>query len=189
MMVQESQTFCSLWNKQGKYFKYSKIPLIQTVWNQAGAELQNILKYETLHTLTYIHTGIFLLLLLNLGRKTRGVFHLDFSLSDVSGSSVPSSVFRNSPQLKKTDEVGDKMVRRYHNGMVDTYSGRHFWTHPSDLLVFTDEDFFWQNKQNVQSWDYAPHVPDYQDFCISISQIKGMLLYFIITFITLPLTW
>jgi len=36
---------------------------------------------------------------------------------------------------------------------------------------------FSNEKQNFQSWDYSPQVPDYQDFGITGCQIKAILLY------------
>jgi len=59
-------------------------------------------------------------------------------------------------------------------------SWRPVWTCFWDLTVSLTKLFSGQ-KQNFQSWDCCPVMPDYQNFWITRHWIKGSLLYFLLT--------
>jgi hypothetical protein len=83
-------------------------------------------------------------------------------LSAGSGSSGSSFVFSCVFIAEEFDRIEDKVSQD-----ITTFDAQ---THLDFILTmslrsarFINKAFFWK-KQNFQSWDYSPQVPDYQDF-------------------------
>jgi len=94
----------------------------------------------------------------------------DGSVSLVS-SSVFSEVFTADEVYRVRDkESGDNTIIGEQNFIVV------FLNMSLRSACFTDT-LCSGKKQNFQSWECSPHIPHYQHFGISWSQIKGILLY------------
>jgi len=133
-----------------------------------GAELLNVLEFQTVLLLSQVLRGKFFLQLLYLGCTSN---HRSITFWYLLHLPVqcPFCVF----WVFIVDEVGAKQ-----SGYTITYwhSWKLFWTGLWGSACSTDEAFSGK-KQNFWSWDYSPQVLDYQDFQVLGCRIKGILLY------------